>query len=254
MTDRQKFSDLCLDAAARARTAGAQGFGTLAEKRMHAVIKHYICEDERFHEIPIEGTRYLADIRVGNDITEVQTSAFYPMKKKIEYYLSKPDWTVTVVHPIAAVRKFSWVNPETFEISPARRVACERPIALLPELYQFREHLQNPRLRFRLLLLEVHDFRLQNGKKSADRKRGSVRYERMPTALLEEWNFFTPEDYRVFLPNGLPSPFTVREYSKKAGIYGVDAYSAVRVLCAVGVIRQAEPIGRAMAFAVCENN
>ncbi len=245
-----KFSDLCLAAAARARTGGAQGFGTLAEKRMHAVIKHYICEDERFHEIPIEGTRYLADIRVGNDITEVQTGALYPLKKKIDHYLSHPDWTVTVVHPIAAVRKLSWVDPNTFEISPARRVACERPISWLPELYHFREHLQNPRLRFRLLLLEVHDFRLQNGKKSADRKRGSVRYERMPTALREEWKLDTPEDCRVFLPDGLPSPFTVREYSERAGIYGMDAYSAVRVLCALGLIKEAEPIGRAMAFTV----
>ena len=234
----------------KGRTAGADGFGTLAEKRLHAVIKKYICPNEDFHEAPMEGTRFLADIRVGDDIVEVQTGAFYPMQKKIDHYLQNTDCTVTVVHPIAAVRRLSWVDPDTFEIGNARRVAGERAEALLPELYCLLPHLGNPRLRFRLLLLEVHDFRLKNGKRSRDGKRGSVRYERMPLALLDELNFNVPDDFRRFLPENLPPFFTVKQFSTATKIRGRDSYSAVRVLAALGLLAPAEPIGKAMAFAV----
>lgn len=248
--NQERFHRLCMESALRGRTAGADGFGTLAEKRLHAVIKKYICPNEDFHEVPLDGTRYLSDIRVGDDIVEVQTGSFYPMKKKIDYYLQSTDCTVTVVHPIAAVRRLSWVDPESFEIGDARRVAGERAEALLPELYCLLSHLGNPRLRFRLLLLEVHDFRLQNGSRSRDRKKGSERYERMPIALLDELDFFTPEDFRRFIPEGLPSPFTVKQFSTLSKIRGRDAYSVVRVLTALGLFAPTEPIGRAMAFAI----
>ena len=248
--NQERFSRLCMEAAVRGRTAGADGFGTLAEKRLHAVIKKYICPNEDFHEVSMEGTRFLADIRVGNDVVEVQTGSFYPMRKKIDFYMQSTDCTVTVVHPIALVRRLSWVDPETFEIGFPRRVAGERAEALLPELYYLLPHLGNPRLRFRLLLLEVHDFRLQNGARSRDGKKGSVRYERMPLSLIDELNFNTPDDFRRFLPDGLPSPFTVKQFSALTKIRGRDAYSAVRVLAALGILTPAPPIGKAMAFSV----
>ena len=248
--NQTRFKRLCMEAAVKERTGGADGFGTLAEKRLHAVIKKYICPNEDFHEAPIDGTRFLADIRVGNDIVEVQTGAFYPMKKKIDHYLQNTECTVTVVHPVATVRRLSWVDPESFEIGNARWVAGERAESILPELYCLLPHLGDPRLRFRLLLLEVHDFRLQNGTRSRDRKKGSVRYERMPIALLEELDLNTPEDFRRFIPEGLPSPFTVKQFSTRSKLRGRDAYSAVRVLAALGLFVPAEPIGRAMAFEI----
>ncbi len=243
-----RFERLCIEAAGRGRTDGAYGFGTLAEKRLHAVIKKYLCEDERLHEVPLEGRRFVADICEGREITEVQTGGFYPMRKKIDYYLQNTEYTVTVVHPIAAVRRLSWVDPESFEIQKPRRVAGERAIALLPELYSLLPHLGDPRLRFRLLLLEVHDFRLQNGKRSADGKKGSTRYERMPISLIDELDFCSPEDFRIFIPDALPAHFTVKMFAELTKLRSRDAYSAVRVLDALGLIEKAPDIGRAMAW------
>ena len=242
-----RFERLCVEAATRGRTAGAYGFGTLAEKRLHAVIKKYLCDNEDFHEVGMEGTRFVSDIRIGNEIIEVQTGAFYPMQKKIAYYMEKTDCTVAVVHPIAKVRWMSWVEPESVEISPRRKVAGEKAEDLLPELYCLREHLGNPRLRFRLLLLEVHDFRLLNGW-SGDRKKGSNRYERLPLSLIDEIDLNTPADFIRFLPADLPDHFTVKDFSRLTKLRGRDAYSAVRSLAALGVIVPAPPIGKAMAF------
>ncbi len=246
--DRARFARLCTEAARTRRSEGDGGFGTLAEKRMHAVIKRFLCPNEDFHEVGVAGTRFISDVRIGNDVYEVQSGAFYPMKKKIAHYLGKTDCTVTVVHPITVNKWITEIDPATGELlSRKRSPKHERTSDLLAELYSLIDHLPNDRLRFRLLLIEAEEFRLAG----ARRHRGrlvSARYEGMPLALLDVLDFSTPEDFRHFLPQELPSPFAVKDFSRATGIRGRDAYSAVRVLAALGILEPAEPIGRAMAF------
>ena len=230
------------------RVQGESGIGTLAEKRLHAIIKSYLCEDEDLHEVGVQDTRYVSDVRIGNDVYEVQTGSFYPMRKKIAHYLDKTDCTVTVVHPILVKKWVSWVDPVTHEVTERKRSPKrEGTVDLLPELYCLIPHLGNPRLRFRLLMLEVQDFRLLDGW-SRNRKRGSNRYERIPLDLLGEEDFETIDDFRQFLPLSLPDCFTVKEFARHTGLRGRDAYSAVHVLDAMGLIEPTAPIGRAMAF------
>jgi hypothetical protein len=251
MTDHQaaRFNRLCREIIAAGYTSGEAGIGTLAEKRLHAVIKRYLCEDEDCHEVGVLNTRYVSDVRIGNEIFEVQTGSFFPMKRKIAHYLEHTDCTVTVVHPIPAVKWISWIDPQTHEISSrARSPKKGTPRDLLPELYHLLPHLGDPRLRFRVLLLEAEDLRLLNGRRSRDRKRGSERYERIPLALLDDLEFSTPSDFSVFLPDALPPHFTVKEFSALTKIRGRDAYSAVRVLTALGLLREGERIGRSMGW------
>ena len=243
-----RFRRLCEEAMLEGRSNGDAGIGTLAEKRMHSIIKRYLCANADFHEVGVLNTRYVSDVRIGNEVYKVQTGAFYPMQKKIAYYLEHTDCTVTVVHPIAVNKWVCWVDPVTREISERKKSPKhESEKDLLPELYCLIPYLTNPRLKFRLLLLEVQDFRMLNGR-SRDRKRGSTRYERIPLELLGEVNFTSPEDFRRFLPSELPPHFTVKEFARLTQFHGRDAYSAVRVLAAMGLLFPADPIGRAMAF------
>ncbi len=248
VADRTFFCALCRDAMQKARGSGEGGIGTLGEKRLHAVIKRFVCPNEDYHEVGVLGTRYVADVRMGNDIYEVQTGAFYPMRKKIDHYLGNTDCTVTVIHPMAAQKWVTWLDPQSGETSPrTRSPKHESAMELLPELYALLPHLGNTRLRFRLLFLEVEDFRLLDGW-SRDRKRGSNRYERVPLDLLGIMDLSSAEDFRNLLPKTLPSPFTVKDFSRVTGLRGRRAYSAVHALEAMGVISSTEPIGRAMAF------
>ncbi len=240
------FDLLCRDALRANHAQGENGIGTMQEKRLHAIIKHYLCEDETLHEVGIAGTRYVADIRMGDAIYEVQTGAFAPMRQKIAYYLEHTGCTVTVVHPISVIKWVSWVDAENATVSPRRRAPKERAEDLLPELYCLREHLQNPRLRFRLLLLETQDFRILS--KGKNRKRGAARYERLPISLVEELDFCSPRDFCRFIPQELPEHFTVKEFAGLTKLRGVDAYSAVRVLCALGLFQEGDAIGRSMGF------
>lgn len=246
---RARFCRLCEAAMSERRTQGEAGIGTLAEKRMHSIIKRYLCEDEEMHEVGVLDTRYVSDVRIGNEIFEVQTGAFYPMRKKIAYYLDHTDCTVTIVHPIIVNKWVSWVDPITHEITERKKSPKhESAQDLLAELYCLIPHLGNNRLRFRLLLLEAQDFRILNGRRSRDRKRGAERYERIPLDLLGEEEFTSPSDFQKFIPDALPTHFTVKDFTKHTGIRGRDAYSAVRVLVALGLLSTGESIGRAMGF------
>lgn len=246
---RARFCRLCEAAMLERRANGDAGIGTLAEKRLHAIIKRYLCEDEDLHEVGVLNTRYVSDVRIGNDVYEVQTGPFYPMRKKIAYYLEKTDCTVTIVHPIIVNKWISWVDPATREISERKKSPKhEETKDLLAQLYCLIPHLGNPRLRFRLLMLEAQDFRMLTGR-SRDRKHyGAERYERIPLDLLGEEDFTSFEDFKQFIPDDLPTHFTVKDFTRHTGIRGRDAYSAVRVLTALGLVSPAESIGRAMAF------
>ena len=245
---KARFDRICEEAMRRDIRIADSGIGTLGEKRLHAVIKRYLCEDTDCHEVGVPDRRFVSDVRIGDEIYEVQTGDFYPMRQKIAYYMEHTDCTVTVVHPLAARRWMSWIDPKTTEISPRTRVTrSSTPVELLPQLYTLSEHLQNPRLRFRVLMLETQDFRLLNSR-SRNPKLRTKHYERIPLALLDELAFNSPEDFRALIPEALPSHFTVKDFSKATKIQGRDAYSAVRALVARGLAAPADPIGRAMGF------
>ncbi len=245
---RARFCRLCEEAMREGRHEGEGGIGTLGEKRLHAVIKRYLAADEDLHEVGVRDTRYVSDVRVGQDVYEVQTGSFYPMRKKIAYYLEKTDCTVTVVHPLPVEKWVTWIDPETGDITSRKKSPKHASaVDLLPQLYSLLPHLGHPRLHFRVLLIAAEDFRLLDGW-SQDRKRGSRRYERIPLDLLGEMEFSTPDDFKTLLPATLPSPFTVRELMRETHLRSRPAYAAAHALEAMGVITAAPPIRRAMAF------
>ena len=243
--------------------------GTLREKRLHAAVKLYLCSDEACHERPVadlraeddfggKSRRMVADILTDGHIMEVQTGGFFPLKPKVEWYLTHTPCAVTVVHPISAVKYLSWIDPADGSIlsrhkSPKRgRV---RDVA--KELYWLSDFIGDPRLSVRLLLLEVEEYRLADGW-SRDGKRGSNRYERFPTELLGDVTLTTPEDYaRYFLPAALTSPdgegsyptFTAASYAKATGIRGKATYSTIHLLERLGLVEETEEkIGRSRGY------
>ena len=61
------------------------------------------------HEIPIEN--FVADIFTGQEIIEIQTRAFYKMRRKLDAFL--PLYPVTIVYPIPHIKWLSWIDEET---------------------------------------------------------------------------------------------------------------------------------------------
>lgn len=246
---RARFCRIAGELALERRTQGLFGFGTLQEKRLHAAVKKFLCEDTDCHEVGIQNTRFLADIRVGNEIYEVQTGDFAPLKQKLEYLLENTPCTITVVHPIIVQRSVAWIDPRDGSVTPPRRTGgIESPVTLLADLYPLLSLLPNDRLFFRLLSISATDFRLLNPK-GRDPKRRSRRYERVPDDLFGDVTFSSPADFRDLLPADLQGEFTVPAFSKLSHLRGRNAYSAVYVLEKLGILQKTSAT-RPMKFKV----
>ncbi len=253
-----------------AEDASAPHIGTLREKRLHMTVKRYICADESCHERPMgemvavsdgkKSRRLVADILLGDCIFEVQTGGFYPLRDKVAWYLGHTDCRVTVVHPMAAVKYLSWIDPATGDVlSRNRSPKRGRVRDVARELYWLSDFVGNDRFSLRLLFLEIEEFRMADGW-SRDGKRGSNRYERFPTALLGDVTLATPADYAAyFLPATLSAPdatghcppFTAAEYAKATGIRGKATYSMLHLLEHLSLIRTTDELrGRSRVYEV----
>ena len=217
---------------------GQQGIGTLSEKTLHAVLKRYIEPDTSLHEVNVG--RFVADICRDDGVYEIQTGSFTPLRPKLEAMLDFTD--VTVVYPMAAVKYLTWIDPETGEaekphLSPKKM----KPIDSCYELIRIKYALDNPRFHLKLLMLEIQELRLRDGRRSRDGKRGSHRADRLPARLIDEIDLHTPRDFDIFLPETLPDEFTIKQLAKAAG----TAYGCAQ--CAVSILtylERAEFVGK----------
>jgi hypothetical protein len=181
-------------------TQGQAGIGTLREKRLHLALKTYICPDVSCHEQRLSSggrrSTMVADVltREGQ-IYEIQTGSFYPLRKKISWYLSHTDCSVTVVHPLPAVKYLSWISPADGQILSRRKSPKRGKVTdVASQLYWLSDFVGDARFSLCLLFLDMEEYRFQDGW-GRDGKRGSNRYERFPTALRGRVDLATPAQY-----------------------------------------------------------
>ncbi|MBQ8288587.1 MAG: hypothetical protein IJX76_07445 [Clostridia bacterium] len=225
-----------------------EGIGTLGEKTLHAVLKHFYQPDPAFHEQKIGS--YFADIAKDGEIIEIQTRGLYRLKKKITAFLQK-GYAVTVVHPVPRTRWIYWIDGEGNLSNRRKSPKTGHPFAAAPELASLDELVGTPGLTFVVLLLDVEDFRNLDGW-GKDGKRGSTRFERMPVTYVEEIRLYEPEDWRRVFPDGLSSPFTAAQFYKKGGYPSRGGYYALKLFEKLGLVRRAGTKGKAFLYEVCE--
>lgn len=225
-------------------THSENGIGTLGERTLHKVLKFYYEPRALCHEIKIGG--YVADIVNENGITEIQTRSFFPLRDKLAAFL--PIHSVRVVYPVAKTKWLIWVNPETGEATKKRKSPkCGGPWEIFRELYRIKPMLNNPHLSLTVILMDMEEYRTLNGW-SADRKKGSVRQERIPLSLQDEINVDTTADYQKLMPEGLPPLFTSRDFKQASGLSLSVAQSALNVLVHVGAVEKQGKSGRLITY------
>ncbi len=216
------------------------GIGMQMEKSTHAILKNYKDPDLSHQEVPVGN--YIADIcdPKARTITEIQTANFGAMREKLTAFLE--DYRVTIVHPIPHRKTVCWIDPSTGE------VCAENPSHFIGSFYEvFRElarietFLNRPNLVIEPVLLDLKEYRMQDGWGTGG-KRGSHRFDRIPSGIYEDLILERPEDYAVFLPQGelaeaLPDPFTTKDFEQVVGIHrkALQYSSVLRVLTTLGV-------------------
>ena len=239
-----------LDAIVRPGDRERHGIGMQKEKTLHAVLKAYEDPDEDHHEIPIGN--YIADIycRETESITEIQTANFGYLRGKLDAFL--PQYNVTVVYPIPASKWVTWIDPETGELGKRSRSPKKGSFySAFRELYRISSYLDHPNLSIKLILLDMEEYRLQDGWGRGG-KRGSHRYDRIPTRIVGETLLTQPRDYLQFIPYDLEEPFTAKELARSCG-YPMESFSTeALILRKLGVIEKTGTKGRSYLYKVAE--
>ncbi len=264
--EKTRFSRIATEHMLRSTSAATEEsrIGTLNEKHLHAILKDYMTEGSARQEVRLDDSmitaryptkddqrikrdadRYVADILTeAGEIIEIQTGSFYPLTKKIDFYLRMTDCRVTVVHPIAAIKWLRYLDGNSGELSSRRRSPKKGSVKdVAHELYWLAPYLAEPRFSLQLELLEVEEIRVTGVKKYRGRHR-SERYDCMPLSLVDEIVLASPEDYAAyFLPDEsrLPSPFSAADFSRASGIRGKAVYGVLGILSDLGILRTPEP-------------
>ena len=223
------------------------GIGTLSEKTVHAVVKHYMEPNEDYHEVPLEG--FVADIFREDAVTEIQTAHFNVLRRKLDKFL--PLYPVTIVYPIPAVKWVIWVDPGSgAEVSRRKSPKKGSPYQAFNELYKIKSYLGDPNLRILFLFIDMEETRLLDGW-SRDKKRGATKYDRIPLELVDEMLFERVEDYRMMIPPEL-SGFTTREYAKSTKIPLSHAQTALNIFYYLNVVEKNRKKGNSYLYEVRE--
>lgn len=220
-----------------------KGIGTLGEKTLHAILKHYIEPKEEYHERRLSS--FVADILKDEDIWEIQTRSFDKLRKKLAVFLE--SHRVTIVYPLPRVKWLIWLDQEKGTATKKRKSPKLGSIYDgFHELYKIKGILSHPNLRLHIVMVDVEEYRYLDGWDQA-KKRGSSRCDRIPLAIGEEV-YIAGGDYQKLIPPALIKEFTSRDFSKAAKISPAKAGRALNVLRHLGAVEAVGKSGNAIVY------
>lgn len=219
--------------------------GTLGEKSLHNILKCYLQPNENLHEIKIG--KNVADIFDGEKITEIQTRDFYPLNKKLEVFL--PLYKVEIVYPVAKEKYISWIDINSGDVTKKRKSTKSATLCeILPQIYKIKDYAFHENLSFRIVCIGAEEYRLLNGW-SYDKKRGSHRFELVPTKLFDEVIISCNNDFSVFLKDfNNEEEFTSKDFAKFSKLSPAKARTALLVLTKFGAVLRVGKKGNTIIY------
>lgn len=223
--------------------------GTYNEKTTHRVLKCFFEPDASFHEIPCGP--YVADIKRGNRIIEIQTSGFAAIRDRLDFFLQSNE--ITLVYPVYKTKHIVWIDPqsglgEKSVLSPKRGSA----LFLLPELGALGELFLAGDIEVKCVLLNGTEYRLRDGWGN-DGKRGAHRLDRIPDTLEDIVSVRNADDIRALIPYESGDTFTSKSFAKACGFSKKswrDIGMSIKFLVRAGIAEQAGKAGRAFVYRV----
>lgn len=229
MENKISFSD-AIDRASANRDS--VGIGTYSEKMLHKTLKFYFEPDESKHEIPYCGM--VADILNESGVIEIQTRSLGRLLPKLELFLK--EGKVTVVYPIIERKYISRVDTETGEsFAPRKSSKTGKLVDALPEIAAIRKFIPDSRLTVLVVLVDVIETRMLNGRIKVGRKR-TQKLSCQPISLNCVVRLNKLEDYIAIIPTDLPDEFTAAEFEKKTKLKGIDSHASLMLLLKLGIL------------------
>jgi hypothetical protein len=217
--------------------------GTLHEKSLHATLKLWYKESKDKIETRVEN--YIIDIVRDDLLIEIQTKNFSAIKRKLEKLVS--NHKILLVYPIV---KDKWI----INVDLSQRIISKRlsPIHhsyvdIFEELVRIPELISNPNFSIELPLVQIEEYRKNDGKGSR-RRRGWSIFDQKLVKVLEKKAFYTPIDFLMLKPTSLKTPFTNKDLADSLNKPLYLAQKMTYCLRKMGVIIIAGKKGRSFLF------
>lgn len=208
--------------------------GLLQEHTLHRVLKFYLSMDEIFHEIKID--RMYADVVLDNHIYEIQTKSFNLMRKKLEVFLQDHD--VTIVYPMALNKTIYLTNEFGELISVKKSPKHANPLEIFWELYKIKNFLLDKNLHFKILMLDIDEYRIEKEKTWKSRK-GFERDNQVPKMINHIYDINSSNDFKdLLLKYNLKEVFTSKDFSKSTHLTIKKATTALNVLTHLNIVER----------------
>ncbi len=183
------------------------GIGTLHESSLHAALKLWYKESADKLEVPVES--FIIDIVRDDLLIEIQTKNFSTIKRKLEKLID--NHRVLLIHPIIRDKWIINVESQSNKASKPRLSPIHSSyVDIFEELIRIPELISNLNFSIELPLVQIEEYRKNDGKGSRRRKGWSI-YDRKLVKVLEKKVFYTPMDYLMLKPTSLKTPFTNNE-------------------------------------------
>jgi hypothetical protein len=184
--------------------------GTLKEKSLHAELKNWLKMPGDKIESPVDG--YIVDIVREELLIEIQTQNFSAIKKKLENLLNRHK--VRLIYPIVKNKWIIGLDRNGDQIT-RRRLSPKHDsyVNIFEELVRIPHIMLNSNLTIEVLIVEIEETRLNDGKGSWRRKGWSI-LDRKLVNLIDQKIFHGANDYLSLIPKDIKFPFTNYELSK----------------------------------------
>jgi hypothetical protein len=226
------------DAAATAR-----GIGQLNERPLHAALKDWAAPPGSRFEVPVDG--YIIDIVAGEQLIEIQTGAFTPLRRKVRDLTTRHP--LHLIHPIV---RHKWIVRAEAGGQPRRRKSPRTGgwPDLFTALAAFPDMIAHPNFTLSALLVDIEEERVFDAARARRRRRGWVVAERRLLEVVAARTFHDASDFAAMLPDDLPAQFTTADLADGWRCQRAQAQRAAYCLRAMGALTMTGKRGNAIVY------
>ena len=216
----------------------------MGERSLHAALKRWYADPGDRFEVTVDG--FQVDIVRGDLLVEIQTRSFGALKRKLAALLERHP--VRLVYPLPVEKWIVRLADDGLSVVSRRRSTRQGKLEdVFIELVSLAKLMGNPRLQIEVLLTREEEVR-RYSKTGSWRRQGWGTCDRRLIEVVRRVKLHSPDALRMFLPDGLPDPFTVAQLAA-AGPYARPIAGRIAYcLRHMGIVIQAGKLGNAILY------
>ncbi|MCW4013092.1 MAG: hypothetical protein NWF07_08885 [Candidatus Bathyarchaeota archaeon] len=185
----------------------------MTEQTLHEQLKDYYAKETGAIESPLGD--YRVDVVRGDLLIEIQTRSFSSIRDKLRDLVG--NHRIRLVHPIAYQKWIIRLDKTGKQVQRRKSPKKGRVEEIFYELVYMPKLLGNSNFELEVVMVDLDEYWIDDGKGSWRRRRWSIHDKRM-LELRERHLFASPEDFKKLLPESLPTEFTSRMVAKETGL------------------------------------